>query len=250
LTSQKNIKMKMKLLTIVVLVAIFSGAHSVASAEDINEAKANVLSWFNKVESSLNTATKQLSSDFAEKLQSTSADIRTKFEEHKQKFADSEYSSKLSELADSLAAKQAEITKDVEKTLAKASVEVHEQMAETKKHLKGIRSEGKDQLLKLFAEVEKNVDGGVKKLSKDFTAQLETTSNDLREKFDEQKKKFEKSEYAGKLSELSDTLKVRHDEITKDVVKTIAKVSEDVKVQMEQAKAHIKNINIWMQEEL
>merc|ERR1711931_370442 len=108
----------MKLLTIVVLVAIFSGAHSVASAEDLNEAKANVLLWFNKVESSLNTATQQLSSDFAEKLQSTTADIRTKFEEHKQKFADSEYSSKLAELADSLAAKQAEITKDVEKTLA------------------------------------------------------------------------------------------------------------------------------------
>jgi len=242
--------MKMKLLTVVVLVAIFSGAHSVASTEDINEAKAKVLSWFNKVESSLNNGVQKLSTDFAEKLQTTSSDIRKRFEEQKQKFADSEYSSKLAELADSLAEKQVEISKEVEKTLAKASVEVQQQMEETKEHLKGIRSKGKDQLLKWLAETEKKVNGGVKKLSEDFTAQLETTSSDLREKFDEQKKKFEKSEYAGKLSELSDTLKVKHEEISKDVVKTIARVSEDVKVQMDQAKAHINNIKIWMQEEL
>lgn len=233
----------MKLLTVVVLAAIFSGAHSVASTEDINEAKTKVLSWFNKVESSLNSGVQKLSADFAEKVQTTSSDIRSKFEEHKQKFANSEYSSKLAELADSLAAKQVEISKDVEKTLAKASVEVHQQMEETKKHLKGIRSEGKEQLLKWLAETERKVNGGVQKLSKDFTAQLETTSNDLREK-------IEKSEYAGKLSELSDTLKVKHEEISKDVVKTIARVSEDVKVQLDQAKAHIKNIKIWMQDEL
>jgi len=281
----------MKLLTVVVLAAIFSGAHSgrsmvqtrmrgeniqpkliydfykdwdplralhqlfdyilskvplsakVASTEDINEAKTKVLSWFNKVESSLNSGVQKLSADFAEKVQTTSSDIRSKFEEHKQKFANSEYSSKLAELADSLAAKQVEISKDVEKTLAKASVEVHQQMEETKKHLKGIRSEGKEQLLKWLTETEKKVNGGVQKLSKDFTAQLETTSNDLREK-------IAKSEYAGKLSELSDTLKVKHEEISKDVVKTIARVSEDVKAQLDQAKAHIKNIKIWMQDEL
>jgi len=243
-------KMNMKIVQLVVLVAIFSSAYSVASTEDINAAKAKVLTWFNKVESSLDSGVQKLSSNFAQQLETTSADIRNKFEEHKQKFADSEYAGKLAELADNLAVKQAKISKDVEQALAKAKVEVHQQMEETKNHLKGAHSEGKEQLLKWFAEVEKKVDGGVQKLSADFNAQLETTSNDLREKFDEQKKKFDKSEYAGKMSELSDTLKVKHEEISKDVAKTMARVSEDVKEQMNQAKQHIKNIKTWMQEEL
>lgn len=242
--------MEMKLLQIVLLVAVFSGAHSVVSTEDINQAKAKVLNWFNKVESSLDSGVQKLSTDFAARLDATSADIRQKFEEHKQKFSDSEYSAKLAELQKTLAAKQVEISKDVEKTLKKASVEVHQQMQETKEHLNGLHGEGKEQFLKWFSEVEKKVNGGVEKLNKDFTAQLETTSNDLKSKFDEQKVKFESSEYAGKLSELSDTLKVKHEEISKDVAKTIARVSEDVKVQMGQAKQHIQNIRSWMQEEL
>jgi len=242
--------MEMKLLQIVLLVAIFSGAHSVVSTEDINQAKANVLNWFNKVESSLDGGVQKLSKDFASRLESTAADIRRKFEEQKEKFSDSEYSAKLAELQKTLAAKQVEISKDVEKTLKKAGAEVHQQMEETKEHLNGLHGEGKEQFLKWFSEVEKKVNSGVEKLNKDFTAQLETTSNDLKSKFDEHKVKFEKSEYASKLSELSDTLKVKHAEISEDVAKTIARVSEDVKTQMGQAKQHIQNIRNWMQEEL
>lgn len=240
----------MKILQILVLVAVFSSAQSVASTANLKEAKAKVLSWFSKVESSLDTNVKKLSADFTARLQTTSADIQQKFQEHKQKFADSEYAGKLAELGDTLATKQAEISQDVEMTLAKASQDVRAQMKETKEQLNGLKSEGKDQLLKWLGDMEKKVDGGVQKLSNDFTAHLESTTNDLKKKFDEQKEKFDKSEYAGKIAELSDTLKVKQDEIAKDVVKTIAKVSEDVKAQMEQAKEHVKSLQTWMQEEL
>jgi len=240
----------MKILQVLVLVAVFSTAHSVTGRANLKEAKSTVLNWFTKVEASLDQGVQKLSKDLSARLQTTSADIRQKFAQHKQKFADSEYAGKLAELGDTLATKQAEISQDVEKTLAKASEDVKSQMEATKEQLNGFQSEGKDQLLKWLGEMEKKVDGGVQRLSKDFSTHLEATTNDLRAKFDEQKVKFEASEYAGKMSELSDTLKVKQEEITKDVVKTIAKVSEDVKAQMEQAKDHIKNLQTWMQEEL
>jgi len=243
--------MEMKLLQILAVVAIFSGVHSVASSDDINQAKAKLLTWFSKVESSLDSGVQKLSKDFTTQLDSTSRAIRTKFEEHKEKFANSEYASKLNELQDSLKEKHQEIAKDVVKTIAKASEDVKVQMDETKSHInagiKDIKSEGKEQFLKWFAEVEKQVDGGVQKLAEDFTTQLEATTADLKGKFEEQKGKFD-SEYAGKLNEFQDTLKEKHDEISKDVVKTIAQVSADVKVQMAQAKDHIKNLHIGVQE--
>lgn len=239
----------MKLVQIVLLVAIFSGAQSVVSTEDIEAAKAKVLTWFNKVESSLDGGVEKLSQDFAARLDATAAEIRKKFEEHKEQFSNSEYKAKLAELQKTLAAKQIEISKNVEQSLKKAGGDLHQQMEETKDHLNGLHGEGKEQFLKWFSEVEKKVNSNVEKLNKDFTAQLETTSNDLKSKFDEHKEKFEKSEYANKLSELSDTLKVKHEEISKDVAKTIARVSEDVKAQMGQAKQHIQNIRSWMQSE-
>ena len=87
-------------------------------------------------------------------------------------------------------------------------------------------------------------------MNNDFTVQLESTNADLKSKFDQHKANFAKSEYAGKLSELSDTLKVKHAEISKDVAKTIARVSEDVKAQMGEAKQHIQNIRAWLHEEM
>jgi len=242
--------MEMKLLQIVLLVAVFSGAQSVVSSEDIEAAKAQVLEWFNKVESSLDTGVQKLSTDFAARLDASSNDIRKKFEQHKEKFANSEYSAHLAKLQTTLAAKQVEISKDMEAKLAKAGAEVHQQMEETKKHLTNMHGESKEQFLQWFAEAQKKVEGGVQKLNNDFTVQLESTNADLKSKFDQHKANFAKSEYAGKLSELSDTLKVKHAEISKDVAKTIARVSEDVKAQMGEAKQHIQNIRAWLHEEM
>jgi len=240
----------MKMLQVVLVVAIFSGAQSVVSTEDVNQAKAKVLDWFNKVEFSVDSGVEQLSKDFTARLDATATEIRMKFEEQKQKFSDSEYSAKLTELQETLAAKQVEISEDVQRTLKKAGSEVHKQIEETKDHLNGLHGEGKKQFLNWFSEVEKKVNSGVEKLNEDFTAQLEATTNDLKSNFDQHKVKFDKSEYASKLAELSDTLKMKHEEISKDVAKTIAHVSEDVKAQLGQAKKHIQNIRSWMNEEL
>jgi len=243
--------MEMKLLQILAVVAIFSGVHSVATNEDIEQAKAKLLDLYSKVESSLDSGVQKLSKDFTTQLDSTSQAIKTKFEEHKEKFANSEYASKLNDLQDTLKEKHDEIAKDVVKTIAKASEDVKVHMVETKSQIKAgikdIKSEGKDKFLQWFAEVEKQVDGNVQKLAADFTEQLEATTNDLKGQFETHKEKFD-NEYAGKLNEFQDTLKEKHDEISKDVVKTIAQVSADVHTQMEQAKEHIKNLHIGVQE--
>ena len=78
----------------------------VVSTEDVNQAKAKVLDWFNKVEFSVDSGVEQLSKDFTARLDATATEIRMKFEEQKQKFSDSEYSAKLTELQETLAAKQ------------------------------------------------------------------------------------------------------------------------------------------------
>merc|ERR1712142_1381188 len=78
-------------LQILAVVAIFSGVHSAASSEDIEQAKAKLLDLYSKVESSLDSGVQKLSKDFTTQLDSTSKAMKTKFEEHKEKFANSEY---------------------------------------------------------------------------------------------------------------------------------------------------------------
>jgi len=248
--------MEMKLLQILAVVAIFSGVHSVsffsaASSEDIEQAKAKLLDLYSKVESSLDSGVQKLSKDFTTQLDSTSKAMKTKFEEHKEKFANSEYASQLNDLQDTLKEKHQEIAKDVAKTIAKASKDAKVHMEATKSQInagiKDIKSEGKEKFLQLFAEVEKQVDLDVQKMASDFTTQLETSTASLKGQFDQHKEKFD-AKYAGKLNEFQDTLKEKHSEISKDVVKTIAQVSADVHEQMEQAKDQIKNLHLGVQE--